>query len=129
MAHQCLLSIKSDIDKTMSDDDRMECCFSGMFGLVLKLMGTEPRSPCLQKLGLDCLYSLMGRDGVEDGLPLAPDELRAKPLSEPVRSTVVATLLSLMELSNGGCGLQVLIDCMKCIVEYFNTKMSSKERQ
>ena len=86
-------------------------------------MNQKPQSSMLQSLGLECFYSLMG--AVDDTIPFPSDELCPNPLSEGVRSTVIATVLSLVT-PNDGVNLENIVSGIKCVVDYYNLQMTKK---
>lgn len=91
-------------------------------------MQTEPQSFTLQMLGLECFYSLLGGSAIDDTLPLPPEELRPEPLSERIRSPLIATVISLTSATPDNGNLQMLLKAINCLVHYYHLQMTSKHK-
>ena len=120
--------LKVAIDKLVDECDRIECCISGLFGLILKLMHKQSKSVTVQNLGLTCFFSLMGGGTLTDNFPFASSEIGPADLSSSARSTILATILSLE--SNRECGgLKTIVDGLECVADNYNLEMSSSQKK
>lgn len=102
--------------KRKHDHDYIKFCEAGLFNLTLELMSQEPNSYILQTVGIKCFYFLMG-PAENDGL-----------LSH-VSSTVMSTLVSLASSQEESAIMEVFVNGIKCIANYYNFQMSEIQKK
>ena len=128
VAVHSLKVLKVAIDKLVDESDRIECCFAGLFGLILKLMHKESKSVTVQNLGFDCFFSLMGGGTLADNFPLHPADVQPAGLSRSTQSTILATILSLVSARESG-GLKTMVDGLGCVADNYNLEMTSTQKK
>lgn len=120
-------SLLDDIKKITSSSDRVESTLSGLLILILKLMDIEHKSPLLQSLGLEALYTLLGGHSFHKVIPVHFTEVRPQPLSADMQSSLIATLLS-VAASNGDLLKNISIGLLT-IVSYYNLKVTKEDKK
>ena len=89
-------------------------------------MSQEPKSPLLQSLGISCFHSLM--DGQEKDVSHLPYYYHRQKLDSQSRNSIItSTMLSLVNGDN--LNISLIVDGIRCIVEYYNLKMDAKEKK
>lgn len=120
--------LKAAVDKLVDESDQIDCCVSGLFSLILKLMYKQNKSVTVQNLGLTCFFSLMGGGAITDTFALPSSEIRPIPLSSSTQSIIMATVLSLVSVTECG-GLKTIVDGLGCVADNYNFTMTSKQKK
>ena len=130
VATQALRALRNGAQLLKSETDRQELCVTGLFTLILRLMHVEPKSCILQCISLDCFFALMGSFGIHHSLPRPNSERERKQelLSEPTRSLIIATVLSLSSSTEYG-GLKSVVDAMFVVLEQYNLGMNATQKR
>ena len=113
----------------MDDElDLQECCMSGHFTLILKVMAADITSNVLQCSGLKAFFALMGSFGMDDSLPVPAAEKRDMLLSTQTKKVYMTTLASLSTAPEH-TDLSILFKSMKTIVEYYHLEMMTSTKR
>ena len=129
LAHQGLRIMKCGCELIRRDSDRQECCVSGLFSFILRLMQIEKTSFTLQCIGIECFFHLVGGFGIDSSL-IHLDQSEKKPelVSSATKNVIVTMLCSLASVPEGG-GLKALVDGIKCVAECFHTRLPGTQKR
>lgn len=129
LAHQGLHTLKSGCEMIRRDSDRLECCISGLFSFILRLMRIERKSFTLQCIGLECFFHLIGGFGIDSSLlHLCTSEKKPEIVSDGTKSIIVTTLCSMASGPDNAC-LKVLVDGIECVAEYYYTRLTHIQKR
>ena len=87
-------------------------------------MKVQQKSFQLQCIGLECFYLMLGSNAIDEELPIPRDILSSEPLSDGVRSSLIATIMSLATSDHDDESLCILKDAIQTVVDYYHTSMS-----
>ena len=142
VAVHSLKTIKAALETSINEREIIECCSSGLFSLILRLMHVQLSSCYLQSLGLQCIFLLMGGKTNDPDthsypfsplvtLPYAPlpfftskDPLALDERKSTARS-VILVIANSLATTDGSCGIRVIVDAIQCISQHYTPKMSS----
>ena len=115
LAVQSLLAVRAGAQSISTEVGLVELCRKGFFSLVLILMHQSPTSCCLQCIGLECLFLLVGGATLDKGF-LASGTKPTLPDSMDILATASESVKS-------------IVQAVRCVVDNYNLQMSTTRRK
>ena len=129
VAVSSLQTLTAAYELILDENDQQECCISGHFSLILKLMNVEPKSCNLQVAGLDAFFHLMGGFAMDDSLPVPSTENRGQKFVTDMTKKVVATTLASLFTAPEHGNIKTLFDGMRSIISFYNVSMEASTKR
>ena len=114
------------------ESNLQECCMTGMFTFILKMMELFPTSVHLQAVGIQSFFALMGGYGFDTTLPrpkVSPYERKSHrerdsplDLSDATKQVIMATVVSLATAPQHG-GINTVVKAVRVALTQYNLAM------
>lgn len=126
LALQSLLVVRAGAQSMSTEIGLVGLCEKGFLSLVLRLMYQSPTSCCLQCIGLECLFLLVGGATLDKGF-LASG---TKPtLPDPVGILAMTTLHSIFSRNQESESVRSIVQAVRCVVDNYNLQMSTTQKK